>query len=647
MRVLVVGQGGREHALVWKLGQSPRLTDIYAWPGNVGTASIAKSLGLPKSASFEELYEACKRAEISLAVIGPEHYLEKGLSDFLTSRGIAVFGPSKKAAQLESSKAFSKRIMQDSGIPTASFEVVDSRRLCEEVALKVLTRDGGVVLKASGLASGKGVFVCHTEDEIADGINRLYSPDMQEASKLVVVEEMLFGRECSYFCFLGQGSMTRLGFAVDHKRLLAGDKGPNTGGMGCYTPVKWLPEDAAEQIEARVVEPLLETLDRLGISYTGCLYVGVMWSDKGPSVVEFNVRLGDPEAQVLAFCDDFDWLALMATKAGIEGPSISSPSKKSQKCVMGYVLASSSYPYGDKPEHPSFLPQAALNSEDPSIMVFQASTNEATDGVMTSSGRVLLVTASARTFAEARAKARLKVESIRRYWTDFQWRSDMGQTALQHEEAYSQTTSNSPIVLGSSSPRRRELLANLGLEFAIVKPDTEEVPKPNEGCEEYVQRNAREKCDAVIRMVRPAYPNGVLIICADTIVAIDGQILEKPLDEAHAKEMLGALSGREHTVYTAVTCAKVGSRASDDVFSSFLVSTDVTIKKLSDQEILGYIRTKEPFDKAGGYAAQGLGSFMVSSVAGSFSNVVGLPLSELSDCLTSKFDIRLWRDLDP
>jgi phosphoribosylamine--glycine ligase len=641
MRILLVGSGGREHALAWKLKRSPDCRALFVWPGNAAINRVGTALGLPADTSYEKLADAAMSFGIDIVVVGPETPLANGISDVMSKKGLKVFGPNKAAAQLESSKVFAKRVMMEASIPTAAFEVVNNREECLAHSMRILNRDGGVVLKASGLASGKGVFVCQNEQDVLQGVDRLYSSAMSVASEKVVIEEMLFGREVSYFCFVGEGKVTRIGFAVDHKRLRAGDKGPNTGGMGCYTPVPWLPGDAGDQVDQRVVNPLLEALERNGITYTGCLYVGLMWSDKGPSVVEFNVRFGDPEAQVLALSDQTDWLPLVAAKVGIKLKR--SKQSDGPKAVMGYVLASSGYPFGETPDVDGFLPWSVLDGQSDGSAVFAASVLPAEGGVKTGSGRVFLVAGAGRTFNAAKSKALARIEKIRGHWPQAQWRADIGQSVLQYEEAVLSTVNRLPIILGSSSPRRRELLANLGLDFTIVKPETEEKPKDGEEPGDYVARNAREKNEWICSQVKRSHPQGALVISADTIVVIDERILEKPLNATEAKEMLSALSGRTHVVLTAVRVAKI-SLTGEEKVCEFTVSTEVVIKPLSGQEMDGYIETGEPFDKAGGYAAQGLGSFMVQEIHGSFSNVVGLPLAELADHLQTKFNVPLWRD---
>jgi phosphoribosylamine--glycine ligase len=652
MRVLIVGAGGREHALAWKIKRSPECSAVFVWPGNAAINRIATAIGLPADAAFDRVSEAALAFGIDLVIVGPEGPLSAGIADHMQKKGFKVFGPTQAAAQLESSKAFAKRIMMEATIPTASFEVVQNRDLCLEVAMRILNRDGGVVLKASGLASGKGVFVCHSERDVLAGLERLYGPSMAEAAQQVVVEEMLFGREVSYFCFIGRGELTRVGFAVDHKRLLPGDKGPNTGGMGCYTPVPWLPGDAGEQVDSRVVQPLLEALQRNGIEYTGCLYVGLMWSDKGPAVIEFNVRFGDPEAQVLALSDQTDWLPLIAAKVGIKVKRATQ--SEAPRPVMGFVLASSGYPYNEIADVDAVVPWAVLDQQiggkaqqhsgqDDGSAIFSASVKPADGGVVTGNGRVFLIAGTGRTFNAAKSKAVAMIDKVRAYWPEAQWRPDIGQTVLQYEEAVLSNISRLPIILGSSSPRRRELLANLGLDFTIVKPETDETPMDDEDPNDYVARNAREKNMWISQHARRSHPQGALVISADTIVVIDDKILEKPTNPTEAKMMLSTLSGRTHRVLTAVRVSRV-TAAGENLAKEFTVATDVLVKALTGAEMDGYVATGEPFDKAGGYAAQGLGSFMVREVHGSFSNVVGLPLAELADVLQDVFGVPLWRD---
>ncbi len=442
MKVLVVGKGAREHALAQKFHSSPLLTALYVWPGNAAMAGLGTALDLPPGADHRQLAEAAKAAGIDLAVVGPEGPLAEGLADAFAARGVPTFGPKQRAAQLESSKAFSKEIMRKAKVPTAAFELAHGEAECRRLALALLARTGGAVLKASGLAGGKGVFVCRDKDEIEEGLRHLYHTDMSRAAATVVVEATLIGREVSYFAFLGPSGATGLGFAVDFKRLEDGDRGPNTGGMGCYAPVPWLPAGAEKLVEDRVVTPLLAQLEAEGIEYTGCLYVGLMWSETGPEVVEFNVRFGDPEAQVLAVYDDRDWLALMADKAGLAvGADVlrAAQAKITHKeRAVAVVLAAKGYPFGSGSDTArGNLPLAMFAPSGDHLRVFAASVKpgDAATAVATGSGRVLTVCARARDFAAAREKAYAKVQEIAALWPEARFRRDIAERAVREEGA--------------------------------------------------------------------------------------------------------------------------------------------------------------------------------------------------------------------
>ena len=434
IKVLLVGSGAREHAIASKLKSSHLLGHLYVWPGNPCINRVGEPIDLPANSSFEKLIAAAKDIGIDFVFCGPEKPLSDGLADAFNSAGIPVFGPNKAAAMLESSKAFAKEIMQEAGIPTADFSIVNNKADCRAQALKMLSEEGGVVLKASGLAAGKGVFVCRSVSQVHDGLDRLYSEAMKAASEIVVIEKMLLGRECSYFVFLGKGAPVSVGFAVDFKRLLNNDEGPNTGGMGCYAPVPWLPENAALQVDAAVVQPLLRTLKTRGLNYTGCLYVGIMWGNKGPQVVEFNVRLGDPEAQVLTAYDSRDWLHLAAAKVGVmPDPTVGSSGNKSRRAVA-VVLAGAGYPFGEKPDFAAAIPWSLIDPPRTAslgnVQVFGASlmpakSGNTADGVETGSGRVLTVVAVNDSFKHSRSMAYSRVDAIRAIWKDCQFRTDI------------------------------------------------------------------------------------------------------------------------------------------------------------------------------------------------------------------------------
>lgn len=435
MRVLLIGKGGREHALAWKIRCSSLVSELFIWPGNPAMASLGQALDLSPEAPLAQLVVAAQQARVDLVVCGPEGPLEAGLADLLkkATPSIPCFGPEAAAAALESSKAFAKEVMQSAGIPTASYQIIsnaDAERV-RSAALVFCQERGGVVIKASGLAAGKGVFVCTTPEQIGEAVTRLYQSEMATAATTIVLEEILRGRECSYFSLLGADGATGLGFAVDHKRLEDGDRGPNTGGMGCYAPVPWLPLDAEAQVVASVVEPLQNELRRRGITYTGCLYVGLMWSEQGPKVVEFNVRLGDPEAQVLAVYDDRDWLALMAAKAGLKVPAQALAAATApivhKQCAVAVVMASAGYPYGGQPEESALLEPRFLDvAQADTVQAFAASIRAEADGQLrTGSGRVLTLVARGDDFARARDTVYEAAEQLAGRWPGCRFRRDI------------------------------------------------------------------------------------------------------------------------------------------------------------------------------------------------------------------------------
>lgn len=449
MRVLLVGRGGREHALAWKIKESPLLTALYVWPTGPVTGALGIPLPLASSADLQTVAKAAQELGIDLVIAGPEVPLAEGLADFCQDVGIPTFGPVQRAARLEADKAFAKDMMRKASVPTARSQVAFSEDECRQMARDLLQETGGAVLKASGLAAGKGVFVCTTREQMEAGLKHLYHTDMRRAASQVVVEEILFGRECSYFTFIStdrEPSSTSLGFAVDFKRLEDGDQGPNTGGMGCYAPVPWLPDDAADQVETQVVQPLLKALRAEGIPYQGCLYVGLMWSpERGPQVIEFNVRLGDPEAQVLATLDDRDWLALMADRCGLRVPPVQLAQAHrpmtTEECAVAVVMAGETYPFGEGVESPAVLPlglfhvksfdRGAAAGVRPASLVFGAGIEAVSeDAVRTGAGRVLVVAARAGSFAEAREKAYRQAEDVQKLWPKARFRRDIAQSVV-------------------------------------------------------------------------------------------------------------------------------------------------------------------------------------------------------------------------
>jgi phosphoribosylamine--glycine ligase len=437
MKILLIGSGAREHALAWKISKSPLLECLYLWPGNPASKSLGTPLDLPPTADHVSVGNLAIKLGISAVICGPEQPLEAGFANTLWSMGLPVFGPKQEAAKLESSKLFAKNMMAKAGINTAHFSVATSEAECREQAFARLAESGGVVLKASGLASGKGVFVCTNEAEILAGLKILYGQTMRAASETVVVESVLVGQECSYFTLIGQGISTGLGFAVDYKRLLSGDKGPNTGGMGSYAPVSWLPTNAGERVEAEVVKPLLKVLADLEIDYCGWLYVGLMWNEQGPQVIEFNVRLGDPEAQILVVADDRDWLELILDKLGVRKLTADKFTPwNHDKRVVGVVMASAGYPYGGKTEDTTELPAGLFSNRGDGCCTFAAAVENrlGENKIYTGSGRVLTVVASGATFFAARNSAMRQVNEIANIWPGCQWRDDVAKLVASEEK---------------------------------------------------------------------------------------------------------------------------------------------------------------------------------------------------------------------
>ena len=419
MRLLVVGGGGREHALCWALRRENPDADLYAAPGNPGTASLATNLPIAAD-DLDRLADAADMYGIDLTIIGPEAPLARGLADRLRAEGRAVFGPSAAAAQLESSKAFSKEVMRAAGVPTAASGTFTDLR---EALAYVDAHPEPLVVKASGLAAGKGAVVCATRAEAAGTVrSMLEGRQFGEAGSVVVIEAFLEGEEVSLLALTDGHDVELLPASQDHKRLLEGDRGPNTGGMGAYAPVSVATRELLERAREEILLPTLAEMRRRGAPFQGVLYAGLMVTAEGvPSVVEFNCRFGDPETQVVLPLLDgglTDCLERIATGRGV------SPLKvRTKDFAVTTVLAARGYP--DAPERgaavtlPSSLPAG--------VTIFHAGTRLDEHGVLrTSGGRVLSVTAVGPTFAEARAQSRAAADLIvfegKQYRPDIGWR---------------------------------------------------------------------------------------------------------------------------------------------------------------------------------------------------------------------------------
>jgi phosphoribosylamine--glycine ligase len=421
VRVLLVGGGGREHALAWKIAQSPRLDRLIAAPGNPGLASHAECVAV-KDTEIEDLVTLAKRESVDLVVVGPELPLSLGIADRLRETGFAVFGPSRAAARLESSKAFAKDLMERYGIPTARFktfhDAAAAGRFCRDLGAPL-------VVKTDGLAAGKGAIVCATLDD-ADRALRLCLEDgaFGEAGRTVVVEEFMEGEEASFFVVTDGTSALPFQAAQDHKTIFDGDRGPNTGGMGAYSPAPVMDAATERRVMEEIVTPTLAAMAREGAPYSGVLYVGLMLTDRGPRVVEFNCRFGDPECQAIVPRLEDDLLPVLDAVARGRGlPASLRWRAESSVCV---VLASHGYPGTPRLGDPIGGLDAALGL--PGVNVFHAGTARRDGALVTSGGRVLGVQALGADIRAAIARAYEAVALIR--FDGMQWRSDIGRRAL-------------------------------------------------------------------------------------------------------------------------------------------------------------------------------------------------------------------------
>jgi phosphoribosylamine--glycine ligase len=418
LKVLLVGSGGREHALAWRLKRSPRLTDLWVAGGNAGTAQVATNLKVNPE-DVAAVADAARSLGVDLVVVGPEQPLADGLVDRLGSIGIPAFGPSRAAAQLEASKSFARQVMQDAGIPSPEYRVFRDRSL----ALDFLHSHGGqLVVKADGLAAGKGVALCSSTEEAVIAVmgcmdDRIFGA----AGDIVVIEEWLRGAEVSVFGFSDGENVSNLVAACDYKPIGEGDTGPNTGGMGSFTPpVFWNPQ-LAEEVSRTIMEPIIGAMAQQGAPYRGMLYAGLMFTQSGPRVLEFNCRFGDPETQVILPLLESDPIEVMT--ACIEGNLSQTQVCWGAQAHLGVVMVSGGYPG----PYATGLEITGLNEEDSDTIVFQAGTQLTADNggrVVTSGGRVLTVVGRGDSLPQAREAAYRRAEQI--HFQNAYYRRDIG-----------------------------------------------------------------------------------------------------------------------------------------------------------------------------------------------------------------------------
>jgi phosphoribosylamine--glycine ligase len=426
MKVLVIGKGGREHALVWKLAQSPRVEQVFCAPGNAGTAVEGTNVPI-EATDFPGLIRCAKKENIGLTVVGPEEPLALGIVDEFQKAGLRVFGPSKEAARIEASKVFAKHLMRHGDVPTAEFRIFDHP---DPARHYIETREFPVVVKADGLAAGKGVVVCATTEEALAAIDRIMVREEfgRAAGRQVVVEKRLDGQELSILALVSGRMIVPLPPTQDHKAAFDHDTGPNTGGMGAYCPAPLGTPEVVQEIEQTILVPTVHALKRSRRPFRGVLYAGVMVTNQGPRVLEFNCRFGDPEAQPLLMRLRTDLLDLL--EAVVDGTLDEFPEDRldwDPRPAVCLVLCSQGYPgpYARGKVVTGLAQAAAL----PNVKVFHAGTKLENGLVVTDGGRVLGVTALGDTLADARRNAYEAVELI--HFQGMFFRRDIGEKALR------------------------------------------------------------------------------------------------------------------------------------------------------------------------------------------------------------------------
>jgi phosphoribosylamine---glycine ligase len=422
MRVLVIGSGGREHALCWALSRSPRVEKLYCAPGNGGTGEIAENIALnPMDAG------ACadwvQRAAIDLTIVGPEAPLAAGIADAFIARGLPVFGPSAAAARIESSKSWAKELMERAEVPTARAHHFTDYAAARQ-AIEHRVADGGaypVVIKADGLAAGKGVVIAHSEREALDALDSfMRDQSLGQAGASVLIEEFLRGVELSLFALTDGERVVALAPACDYKRVFDKDQGPNTGGIGAYSPPRFATPELLADIERRILKPTVAAMAAEGAPFRGLLYAGLMITESGPYVVEFNCRFGDPETQVVLPRLKSDLAELCAAVAAGRLDTVPSPSW-SDEATCGVVLASAGYPGA----YETGKLITGLDTLDSDILVFHAGTRREPDGsLVTAGGRVLMLVARGPSVVAARDRLYDNIERVR--FEGAHWRTDIG-----------------------------------------------------------------------------------------------------------------------------------------------------------------------------------------------------------------------------
>ena len=420
MNLAVIGSGGREHSICYKLKQSTKIKKLICIPGNAGTKKIAENIKVNIS-DFDEVYRAIKDHNIDIVVVGPEEPLVNGIVEFLSEKEVRVLGPGKFASQLEGSKAFMKDLCKKNNIPTAKFGVFEDFNSAVDFLME---NKIPIVVKADGLAAGKGVTICKSVEEAKEKIKEILE-GKYKSSKKVILEEFLEGEELSYFSIVDKNSYQFFGSAQDHKKVGEGDTGPNTGGMGAYSPSNLLTNKLEEKIKKKIIDPTLKAMEALGHPYRGFLYAGLMISKGEPYLIEYNIRMGDPECQVLMMRLKTDLLEIIdcATKDKLKNLKIE---WNNEDCIT-IVLCAKGYPGNYIKD--SEIKNLSQIVSDQTNQIFHAGTYEKNEKIFSSGGRVLNITALGKDLIEARNKSLMKLKKIN--WDDGFFRKDIGWRAIK------------------------------------------------------------------------------------------------------------------------------------------------------------------------------------------------------------------------
>ncbi|HZK11420.1 MAG TPA: phosphoribosylamine--glycine ligase [Atribacterota bacterium] len=424
MKVLVIGSGGREHALVWKMTQSPKVSQVYCAPGNAGISRLAQCVNIDAD-SIEKLIGFAKKEKIDLTVVGPELPLSQGIVNEFNQQGLRIFGPSKEAAEIESSKVFSKYLLKKYNIPTANYQVFqNSEKALDDIKKQTFP----LVIKADGLAAGKGVFIVKNLLEVKDALNALMEEKIfGEAGRQVIIEEFLEGEEVSILAFCDGKTVIPMVSSQDHKKIFDNDLGPNTGGMGAYSPVPFYPDEFGKRVLEEILKPTVKGLQNEGKEYKGVLYAGLILTKEGPKVLEFNARFGDPETQAILPRLKTDLIDIL--NAVIDSTLHKINIQWENNAAVCVVMASGGYP--EKYQKGKVISGLERLEKMKNMIAFHAGTKFQEGRVVTSGGRVLGITAWDETISKAKEKAYKGVNEI--YFEDMYYRKDIADKGIKEK----------------------------------------------------------------------------------------------------------------------------------------------------------------------------------------------------------------------